>query len=280
MDGHYRKRGSIARYENGVVVLAREEGEAFVDGDRFRCAPWEAEPLPEIDPADVMAVVRRVETAVRPPLTIERLIVIDGKAEHQTDRETWSDVSRRVHLSVAHGAHRVLVDEGGFDFEIDDVLDALARIGPERACPPRIRLAPRVMAALVPSVLATLPPNLEIEQQPGGLDGLGSPIARSAGPEWPNSWRPSYRVRPRRLPMNVAVRCAVTEIADELPGALALLAPVHGLTLRILCVDGAAVFPTTARAVRVDAVAPPARWYPFEAGVWGGDAEIVTGAER
>ena len=280
MDGHYRKRGSIARYENGALVLAREEGEARVESERFRCAPIDAEPLPQVDPAGVHDVVRRVEDAVRAPLSIERLIVIDGMAEHQTVSRTWSDVSRRVHLSIAHGARRVLVDEGSFDFVLDDVVEALPRIGSERPCPPRIRVAPRVMAALTPSLLTAVPPNLEIEQVAGGHDGVGNPVLRSVAPDWPNVYRPSYRVRPRRAPMNVAVRCAVTEVEKGLPRAVALLAPVHGLTMRILCVDGAAVFPATARAVRIDAVASPARWFPFDGGVWAGEAEIVTGAQR
>ena len=280
MDGHYRKRGSIVRYENGALVLAREEGEAFVEGERFRCAPFDADPLPQIDPAEVRRVVRGIQEAVRAPLSIERLLVIDGIAEHRTAARTWSDVSRRVHLSIAHDAHRVLIDEGDFDFVLGDIAEALLRIGSERPCPPRIRVAARVMAALTPSLLTTVPPNLEIEQVAGGYDGVGDPVIRSVAPDWPNVYRPSYRVRPRRAPMNVAVRCAVTEIEEGLPRAVALLAPVNGLTLRILCVDGAAVFPATARAARVDTVTPAARWFPFDGGVWAGEAEIVTGGQR
>ena len=60
------------------------------------------------------------------------------------------------------------------------------------------------------------------------------------------------------------------------PRAVALLAPPHGLILEVLCVEGDAVFPATARIIRIDAISRPLRRYPYGAGVWAGEAEVAT----
>jgi hypothetical protein len=90
-------------------------------------------------------------------------------------------------------------------------------------------------------------------------------------PPWPNWFRPSYRVRPVRAPMNLRAVCEATEIDRALPEAVALLAPPDGLLLRALIVDGAAVYPAAIRVVRIDAVGPPSAWYPYAAGAWGAE---------
>ena len=57
------------------------------------------------------------------------------------------------------------------------------------------------------------------------------------------------------------------QIPDEV---IALLEPVHGTSLRVLCVDGNDVFPTTVDASHITAVsrAEPV-WYPYAAGSFG-----------
>ncbi|HUP47432.1 MAG TPA: hypothetical protein VNA04_01435 [Thermoanaerobaculia bacterium] len=274
----YRKRGSIVRYENGVLVRVREAGRAVEEGAFFRCTPAPGTaPLPEKDAGDVLDAVRRIESVVSAPLRIERLIVTDGSAEHELGERRWSDKTGRIHLSIVHRAWRVLIDEGSLEGGgIESIAGAFARLEGEREAPPRLRLAPRVTAALTPSLFGVDPPNVRLEQVAGGVDGKGEPIGAVAAPPWPNWYRPSYRVRPQRTALNVAVRCSVSVIEEGLPQAIAVLEPPRGLDMRLLCVDGGHVFITTVRVVRIEAVAEPSAWYPFAAGVWAGEAEVVS----
>jgi hypothetical protein len=274
----YRKRGRVVRYENGRLVHVAEAGEAVEEGRAFRCAPLNEEvTLPEIESAEVEETVRRVRSAVARPLSIERLLVSEGVAEHEFGGERWVERSRRVHLSIAARALRILIDLGDFDLDATPI-EAFARCGTERDAPPRVVLAPPVAAALLPALIGIAPPNVTLWQSAGGRDGKGREIdeARIAGPPWPNWYRPSYRARPIRIPHNVRIACGVTGIDDQLPRAVALLAPADGLVLRVLCADGKAVYPASIRLARIDAAAAPAKWYPFGAGSWGALLDVAT----
>ena len=79
---------------------------------------------------------------------------------------------------------------------------------------------------------------------------------RASSSDWPNWFRPSYRVRPIRKPLNLTAVSNVDDIDRDLPEAIALLAPPDGLTLRVLVDAGADVYPATVRIGRIDAVAP------------------------
>ncbi|HUP46585.1 MAG TPA: hypothetical protein VM779_13850 [Thermoanaerobaculia bacterium] len=271
----YRKRGSVVRYDHGTFIHVSEAGQAVEEDGLFRCEPWrDADRLPEIDDAALREVVRNVRSSVS--VTIERLVATDGLADHELGERTWRETSRRVHLSLVNGRHRVLLDEGSFDVrEIERLAGLFGRIGKERDAPPRIRLAPRVMAAITPMVAGVAPPNVTIEQAAGGLDGKGLPIEHASAPPWPNWYRPSYRVRPHRAPLNMTVRCSVTAVDASLPQGVALLAPPRGLEMRLLCVDGTAVFPATLRLARIDAISTAVAWFPVETGVWAGEAEVA-----
>jgi len=88
---------------------------------------------------------------------------------------------------------------------------------------------------------------------------------------WPNWYRPSYRTRPVRMPLHLRAVAASDDIDSSAPEAVALLAPVAGNVLHVLCVDGDVVFPTTIAVERVLAARPADRWYPYAGGSFGAE---------
>jgi hypothetical protein len=267
----YRKSGSVVRWENGTLVRVTERGIAIEDGELFECRPEPGEALPLLDPASVLDAVRAVQLAAG-SIDIERLIVSDGIAEHQYGDRRWNERTRRIHLSLLRGRTRALVDLGTFETEgVARVAEALSRLDEEeRDAPPRLRLAPNVTAAVLPSLVGIAPPNVRLLQTAGGIDGRGEEIVEAAS-GWPNSYRPSYRVRPLRMPLHLRLECDVTTIERDRPVAVALLAPVDRLTLRVLVDDGRRSFPATVRVTRIDAVASERIWYPYGGGSFGAE---------
>jgi hypothetical protein len=143
----------------------------------------------------------------------------------------------------------------------------LLRAGDERDAPPRIRLSPNVSAALLPSLIG----ELAMEQTGGGFDGLGQPIETRAVTSHPppNWYRPGYAVRPVRAWLNIRA-LPFGSIDPSAPLAIALLSPIEGTSLRVLCVDGDDVFPAMLDASHIAAVARgEAIWYPYAAGSFG-----------
>jgi hypothetical protein len=271
----YRKFGRTIRYENGFVVRSEEAGEATGDGETFACRPIaHSVDLAQINSAPLEHAVREIESMIVPPLAIERLVVSEGIAEQHFGQRRWRETTRRIHLSIACRSVRALVDLGDFDLDdIRTIAEALPGLSDERGTPPRITLAPNVAAALLPSLVGVAPPNVQLWQSAGGFDGNGEPIDVHpiTAPPWPNVYRPSYRSRPVRAPFHLRATCDVTAIEDQLPRAIALLAPPSGLALRVLCVDGEDVFPATVRVTRIDAIGSAARWYPYGAGSFGSE---------
>lgn len=255
----YRKRGAVARWENGTLIRVTESGVAMEEGDLFTCHPERSEgPSLEVEPPDVPALQN-----------VERLILTNGISHHRYGDRTWTETTRRVHASLVHGRLRVLVDQETAD-GIGRIAAALRKAGPEREAPARLRLAPGVTAALLPSMIGLAPPNVRLIQTAGGVDGYGNGIVEAEG-EWPNWYRPSYRLRPRRMPHDLRLECGVTAIDETRPRAIALLAPVEGLTLRVLVEDGPRVYPCTVRVTRIDAVSDQRTWYPYGAGSFGAE---------
>jgi len=288
----YRKRGSVARWENGTLVRTIEQGIAIERGEWFECRPESRGDVQEVDPSHVIAVAHAVRGAARDSV-IERLIVSDGFAEHEcSEREDseprrWSERAQRLHLSLVHHTTRALLDLGSFDLDlITRVATSLARSETrDRHAPPRLRLAPHVTAALLPSLLAIAPPNVRLVQTAGGIDGHGHLIVEaivkatgeasvgSAG-AWPNVYRPSYRMRPVRMPLDVRIECEVQEIERERPEAVAMLgAPLMegGLVVRLLIEEGERVYPAAVRIARIDAVSASRTWYPYAGGSFGAE---------
>lgn len=255
----YRKFGRTVRFENGTTVRVEEAGEAVEDGETFTCRPIARRNLPDIN----------LECgSLPPPSLIERVVITEGVAEHELADRKWSERTRRIHLSLVHENQRAIIDQADFDTtEITTIAAALQRCGKEREAPPRIRLAPNVTAALLPTLAKVAPPNIRIVQTAHGVDGKGEPLA-DGGSGW---YRPSYRIRPIRMPFHLRIECDVQQIDGDLPRAIALLAPVDGLVVRLLCVDGNDVFPATVRVTRIDAAGPPVRWYPYGAGSFGSE---------
>lgn len=264
----YRKRGRVVRWENGTLIRVSESGVAIEDGDLFTCHPelvegpgWEVRAQLEVPALSVPSNIR-----------VERLLMTSGIAEHHYGDRTWIEETKRLHLSLTKQTLRVLIDQADFDTaHIDRVTNALARAETtERDAPARLRLAPNVTAALLPSLVGLAPPNVALLQTAGGIDGKGNDIVEAAG-DWPNWYRPSYRVRPLRAPLNLRLECAVTAIDRDRPIAIALLAPVEGTTLRVLVEDGPRVYPSSVRVTRIDAVAAERVWYPYGAGSFGAE---------
>jgi hypothetical protein len=265
----YRKRGAVVRWENGTLLRVNESGVAIEEGDYFECEPDARgeEPLP-LEWTGVIETSQRIRALVAPPVTIERLIVTGGIAEHECNGRTWRDETQRVHLSLVRGHTRALVDR---EEDIARIADALARAEEEeRDPPPRLRLAPNVSAALLPALVGLAPPNVDLFQSAGGIDGKGLAIGEARG-AWPNWYRPTYRIRPIRMPLNLRIECEVTEIERDRPEAVALLAPLSGLTMRVLIDDGTCAYPSAVRVTRIDAVAHEAAWYPYGGGSFGAE---------
>lgn len=270
----YQKRGRSLRYENGTMVRTSEAGEAVEDGVLFACRPIAAPELPEIDSAALRDAAASIRRLVAHPLSIERLVITEGVAEHRFGDKVWTEHHRRIHLSLTRGSMRAFVDLGDFRVEaVNEVARALTDAGAERDAPQRVRLAPRVSAAVLPLLAGIAPPNVTLLQSGGGIDGKGEPVFERPieWPPWPNWYRPIYRARPFRAPLNLRARCAVTRIDEDLPRAVALLAPAAGLTLRVLLDDRGRVGPATVRMVRIDGVAEETTWFPYGAGSFGAE---------
>jgi hypothetical protein len=268
----YRKFGRAVRYENGTTIRVDEAGEAIEDAQTFACRPIaRSVQLPEIDGTAIEKTVSQIQSIVRAPLAIERLIVSEGVAEHEFEGRRWRDATRRIHLAMTFRQLRALIDLG--DFVLDDVrliATALSRAEDRIHTESQMRLAPNVSAALLPALINIAPPNIQLMQTAGGVDGKGLPIGKSTG-RWPNWYRPSYRGRPIRAPFSLRATCDVKDIDEDLPRAIALLAPVERLTLHVLCVHRDAVFPATVRIARIDAISDATRWYPYGAGSFGAE---------
>lgn len=269
----YRKRGRTVRYEAGHLLTIAEGGEAIEDGDFFECHPLAEENAVATPDAQAVAdVARRIEGLAQAPVAIERLIVSEGIAEHQFGERRWRETFRRVHVAVTCGRLRALVDRGDFAIaDIARIIALLPQVRTRRGQPPRARMAPNVAAAIIPALVGTAPPNVRLVQSAGGFDGKGEPVVERAvgAAQWANWYRPSYRARPVRAPINVRLECDVEAIDDDLPEAIAILAPVRGLLIDVLCVHRGDVYPAELRISRVEAVAKDRTWFPYGAGSFG-----------
>jgi hypothetical protein len=275
----YRKWGRVVRYENGIFISVSETGEAFEKDGVFQAHPavevaaQTRVSVPHSDPelatfvAETQANVAQTLLSVRSG-RIERFIASSGIAVHETNGRTWTEESRRVHLALVNPPLRALIDLASFDVAIvSTIAEALARAGDEREAPKRIRLAANVSAAILPSLIG----ELAIEQTGGGFDGRGQPVeTRAVTHDAPPNWyRPGYAIRPVRAWLNIRA-LPFGRIDPNAPLAIALLEPVHGTTLRVLCVDADDVFPVTIDASHIAAVSHAAAvWYPYAAGSFG-----------
>jgi hypothetical protein len=244
----YRKRGAVARWENGTLVRVTESGIAIEEGETFECRPEEA-PALQMDAARVLEIGRSLER-----LPAERLIISEGVAEHDLDGRAWREHSERIHAALVRSRVRALLDLGSFEdlADIHAAAEAMSRMVEEREAPYQLRFARNVTAALLPSLIGLAPPNVTLRYT---LE----------------SYRPSYRIRPVTVPADLTLECGVTEIDRTLPVAVAILEPVRGLVLRVLVDDGAVAYPATVRVTRIDAVSADRTWYPYAGGSFGAE---------
>jgi hypothetical protein len=262
----------VARYENGVTIRVEEAGEATEIDGVFRAAPAQTRvsvPQSFEWKTDGEAFVAQTLLSV-PAANIERLIITTGIAQHETNGVTWTEESRQIHLSLVNPPLRAIIDLASFDLEIiETIATALARAGEERDAPRRVRLAPNVSAALLPSLIG----ELAMEQSGGGFDGKGQTIATRAvtSGEPPNWYRPAYAVPPIRAWLNIRA-LPFGSIDPNAPHAVALLGPIEVAMLRVLCIDGDDVYPATIDASHIAAVsrADPT-WFPYAAGSFGAE---------
>jgi len=268
----YRKSGVVDRWENGTLVHVTESGVA-IEGEVFECYPLGSvvAGVTTMTPATTSTVASAIQNLVPPGVAIERLILTQGVADHEYDGRTWREESQRVHLSLTRDRVRALVDLASFDLDpVRTIAGALSRLTGEQPAPPRLRLAPNVTAALIPALVSLAPPNIRLVQTAVGIDGKGN-LIEEATSDWPNWYRPSYRVRPLRMPLNLRIECDVTEIDPGRPIAVALLAAVDGLTARVLVDEGTHAYPATVRITRIDSVATERTWYPYGGGSFGAE---------
>ena len=267
MTAVYRKWGRSVRREGAHLVTVDETGEAVESDGVFRTrALGEDLDLQSPDTEAVEGAARDIEAMVGAALLIERLFVSEGAVRHQFGDRTWNETARRVHVSVANGALRIIFDFAEFRFDIlRGAVAALARVGKERTPPKRIRLAEHIGAAL----LAFAP--IAKLQSAAPHDGKGEPILEQLAAEQPPNWfRPSYRIRPRRAWFHLRV-APFGVVESGLAEGVALLAPVSAREIRVLCVDGRSVYPTTIPMRPILAARPASTWYPYGAGAFGAE---------
>lgn len=276
----YRKYGAVVRWDHGMIVRIEEAGEAVETGRIFRSRPIAPGAALEILAAEpVLAVARAIEAVTPPEVILERAIVSQGFARHEMGPQRWEEQTRRIHLSLVHrrAGLRAMVDSGHFDLDrIVAIAEALARVERTQHAVSRVRLAVNVTAALLPSMVRQHEEGVRLFQTAGGVDGRGLSILdhELTGEPWPNWYRPSYRVRPVRSPLNIRVEAAGKIVDPDLPQAIALLAPPAGRDLRLLCVDGESVFTAAVTIRRIHAAGPRLEWFPYGAGAWGSEMEL------
>ena len=264
----YRKWGRSVRFERGMTIDIRESGEAIEDGARFEAHPLhDAVDVPPIRD-DVEAFARRIDALVVPGVEVERLIVTAGVTEHEFAGVRWEERSTRVHIALVRQRTRVVLDLGGESIpdvptgDIALIARALANANERRKTPSQCVLAPHVTAALLPRLQVTL------VQTARGRDGKGAIIAERVldGSPHPNWFRPSYRVRPVRMPFHVRTQEISGDIPDDLPRVVVILGAGE-----VLCADGDTAFQTTIQLARPRAAGPPRAWYPLGAGAFGSE---------
>jgi len=249
MRERYRKWGRVIRYEHERFVRVDEAGEAIESPELFLAAPIaERVELPDVDEEAVAAVAREVESLVR----TERLLVSDGVAAHEFGGIRWQERTRRLHVAIPLGRERALLDLAAFD--LDPVRRiAAATLQAERRAD-SVRLAPNVTETLLPHLIGMV----DMDQMPAPHDGKGAAVEQAFVTGLPPNWyRPSYRVRPLRAWFRLRPRPFGT-IDPAAPEALALLGPVDLRALRLLCIDGDALFPVTVSIAGVKAAAESA----------------------
>lgn len=304
----YEKRGASVRVERSgrstSTIVTREHGRAVRERGRFRADSVGTRPLPLApDVAGATEIARRLGTLEQGAVTIERMTVATGVAEHNItcgdETRSWNEEVARLHLSFLDHARALRV-----------TLD----LGADRAQALPIQIAVDLAAALqtpaVEGVLLPGPVELAspvsaalwtfVARHPGLIQGSRLRLSQSTHPSWPldgtgrrierhaiddatpsASFRPSFRIAP--VPAWLHVRASLRGVGRLRRQAgvciLALLSPFR-LTRTSIGAGVLAVSQTGAFAATLDLprdafadsfvrIARGATWFPFDAGAWG-----------
>ena len=301
MQERYEKAGRVFRVDvtfDGVVESHfLERGVATSESGSFfaRSLPLSAAKTP-VESEAARQIVRKITALISPPLSIERLVVTAGESQQRCvrgdDDRTWNECIVRLHLSIAHRGHRVRteIDLSAADAALIDLdvveraVSMLAGMSLQAGTPDRVMLLPNVCAALNATIassaeaLARSGVSLQQEQHESFLfDGRGEQLQRMAltsGQQWPNVFRPSYRLPPVAMPFHVAMSSEVEPANDAPIVAAALLEPFTiregWLTARLLSTHPVEVrIPIEQLGRRLHRISADRKWFPYAAGAWG-----------
>jgi hypothetical protein len=309
----YEKRGVAVRVErNGratSTIISREHGRALRERGHFRAETCGERPLAIApDVAGALETARRIASLERGSVTVERVTVVAGFAEHSVsyggDVVSWSEEVARVHLSLVHagrglragidlGSDRVATIPLEFAADAARALDAVE--APRSPYSGLAELAPPVAASLWrvvaahPALLEDSRLRLEQSTHPSWpFDGAGRKVEAHPvdGDSPPAHFRPSFRAAP--VPAWFHLRASLPGVGRLRRRAgfriVALLSPFalgrSTLSARVLAASGADSFamrlelPREGLAGHVVRISRRAAWFPLEAGAWGSDTLV------
>ncbi len=279
MTERYRKWGRVVRFERESLIAIDETGEAVEDGESFTVRPLRDDvTLPPVA-EDLEAFAREVSAVVPADVRIERMIVSAGIADHAFGSERWRETTTRMHIALANPKRKVraTLDLGGeslADLPVGDVrivAGALARVQGRGRQPRHLVVAPHVAASLLPALLHV--EGVTLMQSAGERDGKGVRIEKQVltTDTFANWFRPSYRVRPVRMPFHLCAVANATAIDPLFPRAIAVVRVLDPHHFDALCDDGSRVYEAPIAIARIRAVGAPAAWYPYAAGAFGSE---------
>lgn len=306
----YLKSGRTIRVEIETGTVHRlhliEHGEASERDGVFECrtTAGPGQPLEKPDPVPEEIVRGLMELGPR----CERATILSGLSRHSFEdgrgKRSWSDHTARLHVSIVNHDLRLRceIERGGTRFDpswIEDITaisDALARADRGPSTERELVLEPEISAALFATIVmsgrsvTTKPDQVPRE---GEIDGKGHRLKRctidSDDPRNLGWFRPSYRIRPRRLAHGIDLRSERDETAKT-PSlravALAGRPRLEGSTLLVPCLGVTNHRATVIEvAISLDRWEEQVRevddrtvWFPFLAGVWG--RRLVVGPVR
>ena len=266
MTGVYRKWGRVIRFENGTTIRVDEAGEA-TETKRG------VSPAPTVGPNCVGRARRRSPAGevrpsaqpVRSRMSPRRSIACNDRTPHHQLRRCPTRGER------LHGRRNRNV----YTSRSSTRAPCADRSGVVLTWPSSARLLTRwhVQATserhrCASGLRQMSPPRCCRRSSASWRWSRGAAAFRRQGPKNrnapvtfdppPNWYRPGYAVRPVRAWLNIRA-LPFGSIDGSAPLAVALLAPVEGTILRVLCIDGRRCLPAMLDANRIAAVSPTSR---------------------
>ena len=316
MNETYTKRGASVRIERSgrstSTIVTREHGVAIRERGHFRASSLGEKPLASApDVAGAADVVRRLSALDGEGVTVERLTVVAGFAEHAItgDRTTaaWSEEHARAHLTLVNERAALRI---GLELDATRAESLPLEFAIEAANALRDIRGEAVESA---RAIAFSPPAAAglwrfIADHPGLIEEGSLRIAQSPHPAWPFDgageriepcdigaaptalFRPSYRFPPVPAWFHVSAsleRKARGRRAAPSMRVVALLRPLRltrsSVSVRALVTSGGSSLaadvdiPRAALSSAVVRMTGDSFWFPLGAGAWGRET-IVEGA--